>query len=779
MNMYNCQVYRSMGDAPAGGMPNNRMAASGGSGMFQRNRSAPYVRGGGGAGAGAGAGGFNGGRMNGGPGIRNDRDNGGGFGGQNNNNNNRTSTHGAHLPTIVWSEVSLTPFRKNFYKPCDSVLARTQVETDSFLSSNEITIKGNEVPTPSIEFEEGGFPDYVMNEIRKQGFTKPTAIQAQGMPIALSGRDLVAVAQTGSGKTLAYVLPAVVHINNQPRLERGDGPIALVLAPTRELAQQIQQVAIEFGSNTQVRNTCIFGGAPKGQQARDLERGVEIVIATPGRLIDFLERGTTTLKRCTYLVLDEADRMLDMGFEPQIRKIMQQIRPDRQVLMWSATWPKEVRQLAEEFLNNYIQVNIGSLSLSANHNILQIVDVCDESEKIVKLIQLLTQISGENETKTIIFVETKKRVDEITRNISRQGWRACAIHGDKSQQERDFVLSSFRNGRHSILVATDVAARGLDVDDVKFVINYDYPSNSEDYVHRIGRTGRSNNTGTAYTLFTHSNANKANDLIQVLREAHQTINPKLMNMAASGGYQKRGGMGYRGNGGGYQGRNPQMGGGNNYRNNQNNSNNMHRNGNNNSGYNAGGPPRYDQKPSRNSPPAQGGGSYRPPGGGYQQAQQQPQQANGVQYSRFNPNAACFEPKTQPPTVQQQHQPPHLAAAQAAAANAAAAAAGYGYGVEQKRSRFALNFNMPPPPLPQQQQQPQQQPQPQQQQQQVVAGGATTAMPQAQAYGQYTSMSSSMATVSLNGGAPSIPASAYRAPYAMPYVMPPPPLPVQN
>jgi len=274
-----------------------------------------------------------------------------------------------------------------------------------------------------------------------------------------------------------------------------------------------------------------------------------------------------------------------------------------------------------------------------------------------------------------------------------------------------------------------------DVDDVKFVINYDYPSNSEDYVHRIGRTGRSNNTGTAYTLFTHSNANKANDLIQVLREAHQvrkrfyiwwnyliqtcyffplylqTINPKLMNMAASGGYQKRGGMGYRGNGGGYQGRNPQMGGGNNYRNNQNNSSNMHRNGNNNnSGYNAGGPPRYDQKPSRNSPPAQGGGSYRPPGGGYQQAQQQPQQANGVQYSRFNPNAACFEPKTQPPTVQQQHQPPHLAAAQAAAANAAAAAAGYGYGVEQKRSRFALNFNMPPPPLPQQQQ-----PQPQQQQ----------------------------------------------------------------
>jgi ATP-dependent RNA helicase DDX5/DBP2 len=161
---------------------------------------------------------------------------------------------------------------------------------------------------------------------RKQGFNDPTSIQAQGWPIALSGRDMVGIAQTGSGKTLAYVLPSVVHINNQQPLAKGDGPIALILAPTRELAQQIQQVANDFGTATYIRNTCIFGGAPKGPQARDLERGVEIVIATPGRLIDFLERGTTNLRRCTYLVLDEADRMLDMGFEPQIRKIVEQIR---------------------------------------------------------------------------------------------------------------------------------------------------------------------------------------------------------------------------------------------------------------------------------------------------------------------------------------------------------------------------------------------------------------------------------------------------------------------
>lgn len=452
-------------------------------------------------------------------------------------------------PNIIWSEITLTPFKKNFYTPCASVKDRSQSEVDNFLTNNEITLKGSSIPMPSFEFNEGGFPDYVMTGIKKLGFAKPTAIQAQGWPIALGGRDMVGVAQTGSGKTLAYVLPAVVHINNQPRLEHGDGPIALILAPTRELAQQIQQVANEFGSQIQVRNTCIFGGAPKQPQSRDLERGVEIVIATPGRLIDFLERGVTNLRRCTYLVLDEADRMLDMGFEPQIRKIIKQIRPDRQVLMWSATWPKEVRNLAEEFLDNYIQINIGSLTLSANHNILQIVDVCEEAEKTNKLNKLLGEISSEKDTKTIIFVETKKRVDEITRSISRQGWRACAIHGDKSQQERDYVLTSFRNGRSSILVATDVAARGLDVDDVKFVINYDYPSNSEDYVHRIGRTGRSNNTGTAYTLFTTANANKANDLIQVLREAKQVINPRLVDMAS---HSKRGNGGRSNNSAGYQ-----------------------------------------------------------------------------------------------------------------------------------------------------------------------------------------------------------------------------------
>ncbi|XP_055912319.1 ATP-dependent RNA helicase p62-like [Eupeodes corollae] len=588
--------------------PQRNMSRGGGSsngprGGFGGGRNGDFGGGGGrgGGGGGGGGGGFGGGGGSGGGGFRDRNDDrggnrggnrgfnrsgagggGGGFGGDRRGvrtgrvekfggRGERKSSKQNDFEPIDWSIVDLPPFQKDLYKEHPKTKNRPLHEVEKYRAENEITLRGP-APNPIQYFDEACFPDYCMNQIRRSNYSAPTPIQAQGWPIAMSGFNMVGIAKTGSGKTLAFILPAIVHINAQPPLQRGDGPIALVLAPTRELAQQIQSVANEFGSSSYVRNTCIFGGAPKQKQAYDLERGVEIVIATPGRLIDFLLSGTTNLRRCTYLVLDEADRMLDMGFEPQIRKIMSQIRPDRQILMWSATWPKEVRQLAEDFLSDYIQINIGSLELSANHNIRQHVEICQESEKGTKLKQLLSNIydAPSDPGKIIIFVATKKKVDELFRYIGGFGVRCGAIHGDKSQSERDNVLGEFRHGRTNILVATDVAARGLDVEGIKFVINFDYPQSSEDYIHRIGRTGRKHSSGTSYAFFTRKNVKNARGLIDVLREANQDINPQLEQLARSGGGgfggdRKRfgggGGFGGGGRGGGGGGRGFGGGGG--------------------------------------------------------------------------------------------------------------------------------------------------------------------------------------------------------------------------
>ncbi|KAM7471818.1 hypothetical protein LguiA_010001 [Lonicera macranthoides] len=426
----------------------------------------------------------------------------------------------------------LTPFEKNFYVESPTISAMSESEVDGYRRRREITVEGRDVPKPVKTFEDIRFPDYVMDEVLKAGFSEPTAIQAQGWPMALKGRDLIGIAETGSGKTLAYLLPAIVHVNAQPILAHGDGPIVLVLAPTRELAVQIQQEATKFGSSSRIKNTCIYGGVPKGPQVRDLQKGVEIVIATPGRLIDMLESHHTNLRRVTYLVLDEADRMLDMGFDPQIRKIVsqatEQIRPDRQTLYWSATWPKEVEQLARQFLYNPYKVIIGSSDLKANHAICQHVDIVSENKKYNKLVKLLEDIM--DGSRILIFMDTKKGCDQITRQLRMDGWPALSIHGDKSQAERDWVLSEFKAGKSPIMTATDVAARGLDVKDVKYVINYDFPGSLEDYVHRIGRTGRAGATGTAYTFFTAANARFAKELINILEEAGQKVSPELVAM---------------------------------------------------------------------------------------------------------------------------------------------------------------------------------------------------------------------------------------------------------
>ncbi|KAJ3341754.1 ATP-dependent RNA helicase dbp2 [Gonapodya sp. JEL0774] len=470
----------------------------------------------------------------------------------------RMASLGSTLKRIDWDLQKLSKFEKNFYREAPSVTSRPESEVDDYRKKHAINVFGKAIPKPVIDFDEAGFPSYVLKEIKQLGFSSPTPIQAQGWPMALSGRDVVGIAETGSGKTLAYTLPCIVHINAQPYLNPGDGPIVLVLAPTRELAVQIKGECDKFGASSKIKNCCVYGGVPKGQQIRDLSRGVEIVIATPGRLIDMIESGKTNLKRVTYLVLDEADRMLDMGFEPQLRKIVEQIRPDRQTLMWSATWPKEVQTLARDYLKDYIQVNIGSLELSASHNVTQVMEFCTEFEKRDKLMRKLEGIMKDGEQRTIIFTQTKRTADDITKHLRQDGWPALAIHGDKQQTERDWVMEEFRSGRSPVLVATDVASRGLDIKDVKFVINYDFPPNIEDYVHRIGRTGRAKARGTAYTFLTADNAKNAKDLIKLLEEAKQEIDPKLLEMArfgyGGGGNSRYGGRrGGGGGGGGYGG----------------------------------------------------------------------------------------------------------------------------------------------------------------------------------------------------------------------------------
>jgi len=476
---------------------------------------------------------------------------GGGYGG----GGDRMSNLGDGLKTQHWDLDAMPKFEKHFYKEDEAVSSRSQAEVDQFRKDNQIAIQGKDVPRPVTTFDEAGFPAYVMNEVKAQGFAKPTPIQSQGWPMALSGRDVVGIAETGSGKTLTYCLPAIVHINAQPLLAPGDGPIVLILAPTRELAVQIQQEISKFGKSSRIRNTCVYGGVPKGPQIRDLARGVEVCIATPGRLIDMLEAGKTNLRRVTYLVLDEADRMLDMGFEPQIRKILGQIRPDRQTCMWSATWPKEVRQLASDFQKDFIQVNIGSMDLSANHRIQQIVEVVSEFEKRDRMAKHLEAIMSDKENKVLIFTGTKRVADDITRFLRQDGWPALSIHGDKQQNERDWVLNEFKTGKSPIMVATDVASRGIDVRNITHVLNYDYPNNSEDYVHRIGRTGRAGAKGTAITFFTTDNSKQARDLVGILTESKQQIDPKLHEMARYGG----GGGGGRWGGG--RGRGGGRGGG--------------------------------------------------------------------------------------------------------------------------------------------------------------------------------------------------------------------------
>ncbi|CAN6905190.1 unnamed protein product [Brassica oleracea] len=396
-----------------------------------------------------------------------------------------------------------------------------------------IETSGGNVPPPVNTFAEIDLGEALNLNIRRCKYVRPTPVQRHAIPILLAQRDLMACAQTGSGKTAAFCFPIISGIlrDQNPQRPRGSRtvyPLAVILSPTRELASQIHDEAKKFSYQTGVKVVVAYGGTPINQQLRELERGVDILVATPGRLNDLLERARVSMQMIKFLALDEADRMLDMGFEPQIRKIVEEMdmppRGMRQTMLFSATFPSEIQRLAADFLANYIFLAVGRVG-SSTDLIAQRVEFVHESDKKSHLMDLLhAQRETGNHDKqslTLVFVETKRGADSLENWLCMNDFPATTIHGDRTQQEREVALKSFKSGRTPILVATDVAARGLDIPHVAHVVNFDLPNDIDDYVHRIGRTGRAGNSGVATAFFNEKNAQLARQLAELMQEANQ------------------------------------------------------------------------------------------------------------------------------------------------------------------------------------------------------------------------------------------------------------------
>jgi ATP-dependent RNA helicase DDX5/DBP2 len=472
-----------------------------------------------------------------------------------------------------------------------------KLSDEEWRKSHSITIQGHgenrgkkaeDFPKPFRLFTDAPFSDKVQQSFKVAGFARPTAIQSQAWPIALQNKDMICVAKTGSGKTCGFLLPAFhQHLQSTERKIGTAKPMLLVLAPTRELAVQILEEAQKFGRLIGIRSICCFGGSPKYAQIQALSRGVECIIATPGRLNDLIEMRKADLSQVKYLVLDEADRMLDMGFEPQIRSIIAKLPAARQSMLFSATWPKEIQNLAHDFLKDPVQINVGEVNvLVANKDITQIISMCGEDDKFDKLTAILKGLTDEGEEKAkesstnvnpnggkqhaklIVFVAKKVSCNQLANRLWDSGFAVDSLHGDREQWERTKVMTAFKAGQLRMLIATDVAARGLDVKDVGVLVNYDMPmgvNGVEDYVHRIGRTGRAGNKGEAHTFFTQGDRKCATKLVEVLKKSDQVIPPELEAMArprfGGGGYGGRGGGRGRGRGGGRGGGRGYGGGG--------------------------------------------------------------------------------------------------------------------------------------------------------------------------------------------------------------------------
>jgi len=346
-------------------------------------------------------------------------------------------------------------------------------------------------------FQTMGLPESLMHTLQSMNFQTPTPIQQQTIPLALSGQDILGSAQTGTGKTAAFGIPLIAKLLKEPQSS------ALILTPTRELADQVlKQLRIMLGQKTKIQTALLIGGDPMPKQLQQLKRNPQLVVGTPGRVNDHLNRRSLSLKTTNFLVLDETDRMLDMGFSIQIDEILKHMKSERQTLLFSATLAKKISQIAEKYLKNPARISVSSATAPATNIKQENINV-HEAEKYTKLCDELDKRTGS----IIIFVKTKYNADKMAIKLSKQGYDSDAIHGDLRQNKRERVLTNFRNKKYRILVATDVAARGLDVPHIEHVINYDLPQSPEDYVHRIGRTARAGATGEALNLI--SGADKA------------------------------------------------------------------------------------------------------------------------------------------------------------------------------------------------------------------------------------------------------------------------------
>ncbi|KAK1563221.1 hypothetical protein Q3G72_024258 [Acer saccharum] len=416
------------------------------------------------------------------------------------------------------------PIRRMSKKACDLIRKQWHIIVD-----------GEDIPPPIKNFKDMRFPEPILKKLKAKGIVQPTPIQVQGLPVVLSGRDMIGIAFTGSGKTLVFALPMVMIALQEEIMMPiipGEGPLCLIICPSRELARQTYEVVEQFlipmreAGYPELRLLLCIGGVDMRSQLEVIKKGVHIVVATPGRLKDMLAKKKMNLDNCRYLTLDEADRLVDLGFEDDIREVFDHFKAQRQTLLFSATMPAKIQNFAKSALVKPVTVNVGRAG-AANLDVIQEVEYVKQEAKIVYLLECLQKTPPP----VLIFCENKADVDDIHEYLLLKGVEGVAVHGGKDQEEREYAISSFKAGKKDVLVATDVASKGLDFPDIQHVINYDMPAEIENYVHRIGRTGRCGKTGIA-TTFINKNQSETTllDLKHLLQEAKQRIPPVLAEL---------------------------------------------------------------------------------------------------------------------------------------------------------------------------------------------------------------------------------------------------------